>query len=187
MALVPYLAKEDMNEKNRKGAELFERKHSRPPWLLMLGAHYPPFLEATEAMYPSFMEQGEIDRDTKELMFVASSEVRDCKWCVGSHSRYLVLEGGMTREQVERARRGEDEESLTPLQKLLINFSRRVAEDPRKIGESDIKELRAAGLKDSQIVEAVAIVAASAYTNTFVDALGMIDDLEMMGLQDEYF
>ena len=49
------------------------------------------------------------------------------------------------------------------------------------------KELREAGLKDSQIVEAVAVVASSAYTNTFVDALGMIDDLKMMGLEDEYF
>ena len=66
-------------------------------------------------------------------------------------------------------------------------IARCVAEDPRKIGEDDIKELREAGLKDSQIVEAVAVVASTAYTNTFVDALGMIDDLEMMGLADEYF
>jgi uncharacterized peroxidase-related enzyme len=187
MALVPYLDKKDMNEKNRNGAELFERKHGRPPWLLMLGAHYPPFLDAAEAIYPHFMEQGGIDRDTKELMFIASSEVRGCAWCVGSHSRYLVLEAGMTREQVERARRGEEEQSLTPTQRLLIDFSRRVARDANRIGEKDIEELRAAGLDDSQIVEAVAVVAASAFTNTFTDALKIVDDLEMMGLEDEFF
>ncbi len=187
MALVPYLDKKDMNEKNRKGAELFERKHGRPPWLLMLGAHYPPFLDAAEAMYPAFMEQGEIDRDTKELMFIASSEVRGCKWCVGSHSRYLVLEAGMTREQVERARRGEDEQSLTPTQKLLIDFSRRVAKDATRISEKDIGELREAGLSDGQIVEAVAVVASSAFLNAFTDTLKMVDDLEMMGLEGEFF
>ena len=187
MALVPYLDKKDMNEKNREGAELFERKHGRPPWLLMLGAHFPPFLDAAEAIYPAFMEQGRIDRDTKELMFIASSEVRGCEWCVGSHSRYLVLEAGMTREQVERARLGEDEQSLTPTQKLLIDFSRRVAKDPIKVSKKDIDELRAAGLDDRLIVEAVAVVAASAFLNTFTDTLKMSDDLEMMGLQDEFF
>jgi uncharacterized peroxidase-related enzyme len=187
MALVPYLTKDDMNEQNRKIAEKFEKKHARPPWLRMLGAHFQPFLDAVDALYPHFMEHGGIDRETKELMFIASSHARACKWCMGSHSRYLVQEVGMTREQVDRSRSGEDEPGLTGRQKLLIGFARKIAEDPKKVLEKDIAELRAAGLTDSQIVEAVAVVAMSAFTNTFTDTLKMADDLEMMGLQDEYF
>lgn len=187
MALVPYLSKDEMTEKNRAVAEKFEKKHGRPPWLRMLGAHFQPFLDAVDAMYPHFMEHGLIDRETKELMFIASSEVRACKWCMGSHSRYLVQEVGMTREQVERSRRGEDEQSLNDEQKLLIRFARKVAEDPKKVLQKDIDTLRVAGLNDSQIVEAIAIVSLSAFTNTFTDTIKMADDLEMMGLEKEYF
>ncbi len=187
MALVSYLSKDDMNEKNRAVAETFEKEHGRPPWLRMLGAHFPPFLDAVDALYPHFVEHGGIDRETKELMFIAASEVRGCKWCTGSHSRYLVQEVGMTREQVERARRGGDEPSLSDTQKLLIGFARKIAQDPKRVVEADIDDLRRAGFTDGQIVEAVAVVAMSAFTNTFTDTLKMADDLEMMGLQDQYF
>jgi len=80
MALVSYLTKDDMNEKNRAYAEKFERLHRRPPWLRLLGAHFPPFLDAVDAMYPRFMEEGSFDRATKELIFIASSEARGCQW-----------------------------------------------------------------------------------------------------------
>lgn len=186
MALVPYLGKEDMNERNRAVAEEFERRHCRPPWLRMLGAHFPPFLDATDAMYPNFMKYGSLDHATKELVFVASSDARGCGWCRGSHSRYLVKEVGLTAEQVRRAREGEDADGVTDLQKLLIRFARKVATAPREIDEHDIAELREAGLDDAQIVEVVAVCCFSAFTNTFTDTLKMSDDLEMMGLQDEW-
>lgn len=187
MALVRYLTKDDMNEKNRAYAEKFERLHGRPPWLRLLGAHFPPFLDAVDAMYPKFMEAGSFDKATKELIFVASSEARGCQWCMQSHSRFLVKELGLTREQVIRARAGEDVPELTDLQRLLVRFARRVAKNPREINEKDIEELRARGLGDQEIVEVIAICCFSAFTNTFTDTLKMAEDLEMMGLEEEFF
>ena len=187
MALLPYLDKNDMNPSNRAFAEAFERRHKRAPWLRMLGAHYQPFLDATDAMYPKFMEEGGIDRATKELVFVACADARGCDWCRGSHSRYLVQEVGLTREQVKRAREGEDVSELTDLQKLLVAFGRRVAKNPQAINEADMTELRNAGLSDSEIVEIVAVCCFSAFTNTFTDTLKMTDDLEMMGLEADWF
>ena len=187
MALVPYLTKDDMNEGNRAYAEKFEEKHGRPPWLRMLGAHYPPFLDAIDAMYPNFMENGSLDKATKELIFVASAAARGCQWCMQSHSRYLVQELGLTRDQVMRARAGEEVADLSHLQLLLIGFARRVATDPQGIKGDDIDALRAAGLSEKEIVEVVAVCSFSAFTNTFTDTLKMADDIEMMGLQEEYF
>ena len=80
MALVPYLTKDDMNESNREFAERFEKKHNRLPWLRMLGAHYAPFLDAVDAMYPKFMEEGNLDKATKELIFIAGADARGCHW-----------------------------------------------------------------------------------------------------------
>jgi uncharacterized peroxidase-related enzyme len=187
MALVPYLDVEEMPEPHRQYAKDFERDHGRLPWLRVLATHYPPFVDAVSAMYPSFMTEGGIDRVTKELIFVACAETRGCQYCMGSHSRHLVQELVLTREQVEMARAGEDAPGLTPLQRLLIRFARKVAIDPQKIAPSDIDELRAAGLGDSEIVEVVAVCSFSAFTNTFTDTLKLADDFEMMGMQDEYF
>ena len=187
MALVPYLELDLMPEPHRGYAKDFEKQFGRLPWLRLLGGHFPPFLEAISALYPPFMTEGQIDRVTKELMFVAGAETRGCQYCMGSHSRYLVQEVGLTREQVMRARQGDDAEGLTPLQKVLIRFARKVARDASSVGAVDVEELRAAGLGDAEIVEAVAICCFSAFTNTFTDTLKMGDDFEMMGMQDEYF
>jgi len=104
-----------------------------------------------------------------------------------SHSRFLVQELGLTREQVIRARAGEDVPGLTDLQRLLVRFARRVAKSPRDITVADISELRAAGLGDREIVEVIAICCFSAFTNTFTETLKMADDLEMMSLEKEFF
>ncbi len=187
MALVPYLTLDDMPEPHRSYAKDFHENFGRLPWLRLLGGHFWPFLDAISAMYPPFMTEGAIDRVTKELMFVAGAESRGCQYCMGSHSRYLVQEVGLTQEQVMRAREGGDAPGLSPLQRLLIRFARKVALEPRAVGPADIEQLRAVGLSDAEVVEAVAICCFSAFTNTFTDTFDMGDDFEMMGMQDEYF
>jgi uncharacterized peroxidase-related enzyme len=187
MALVPYLTTEQLQGKHRDYAEAFEKRFGRLPFLRLMGGHFPPFLDAVDAMYPPFMTEGAIDRDTKELMFVAGSEVRGCQYCVGTHSRHLVQEVGLSREQVKRIRSGGGDNDLTEKQKALITFARRVAEDPKRIGEKDINELRELGLDDAQIVEAIAVIAMSAFTNTFADTLNLADDFGLMGVEDEVF
>lgn len=104
-----------------------------------------------------------------------------------SHARYLVQELGFTKEQIIRARAGEDVAELTDLQRLLVRFARKVATVPKGIGEKDIEALRAAGLDDNTIVEVVSVCSFSAFTNTFTDTLKMADDLERMGLEKEFF
>ena len=188
MALVPYLDKDDMNPSNRAFAEKFERHHKRPPWLRMLGAHYQPFLDATDAMYPKFMEEGGIDRATKELVFVACADVRGCDWCRGSHSRYLVNEVGLTPRPGQARARGRGHARFDRSTEAPDRVRAQGCEEPpRAIGEADMAALRDAGLSDSEIVEIVAICSFSAFTNTFTDTLKMTDDLEMMGLEDDWF
>lgn len=187
MALVPYLKTHQLEGEHREYAETFEKRFGRLPWLRLMGGHFPPFLDAVDAMYPSFMANGDLDRNTKELMFVASSEVRGCQYCVGTHSRHLVQEVGLTREQVKSIREGGEDDTLSATQKLLIGFARKVAEDPKKVLKRDIDDLRSAGLSDAQVVEAIAVVAMSAFTNTFADTLDLADDFAMMGVEDEVF
>lgn len=106
---------------------------------------------------------------------------------MGGHSQFLVKELGLSREEVEAARAGEEVAGLTEQQKALIRFARRVAEQPRQIDERDIATLRAAGLDDAMIVEALSVCMMSAWTNTLADTLKFDLDLERLGMRQGYF
>lgn len=106
---------------------------------------------------------------------------------MGGHSQFLVKELGLTHDEVERARAGEDVEALTEQQKVLIRFVRRLAERPRQIEAADVAALRALGLDDATIVEAMSICMMAAVTNTFADALKFDEDLEGFGMRQGYF
>jgi len=106
---------------------------------------------------------------------------------MGGHSRFLVQELGLTKEEVQAARIGKEVESLTEQQKELIGFARRVAERPRQINGDDITVLRGVGLDDATIVEALSVCMMSAWTNTFADVLKFDEDLEEFGMREKYF
>jgi alkylhydroperoxidase family enzyme len=93
----------------------------------------------------------------------------------------------MDRETVIALREGRDAPGITPKERALIEFARRVAANPRRIGSDDIAELRGVGLSDAEIVEAVSIVMLSAFTNTLSNTFKFDEDLEAFGMRDQYF
>jgi alkylhydroperoxidase family enzyme len=106
---------------------------------------------------------------------------------MGGHSQFLVKELGLSQDEVERARAGEDVAALTEQQQVLIRFVRRLAERPRQINPDDVAALRAQGLDDATIVEAMSVCMMAAVTNTFADALKFDEDLERLGMRQGYF
>jgi alkylhydroperoxidase family enzyme len=106
---------------------------------------------------------------------------------MGGHSRFLVQEFNLDRDTVIALREGRDVPGLTPKERALIRFARRVAVNPRQIGADDIAELRSVGLSNAEIVEAVSIVMLSAFTNTLANTFKFDEDLEAFGMRDRYF
>lgn len=94
---------------------------------------------------------------------------------------------GLTQAEVEAARAGQPVDALTEQQNRLVHFARRVAERPRQIDESDIEALRAVGLDDASIMEALSVCMMSAWTNTLADTLKFDQDMEAFGLREGFF
>ncbi len=78
MALVPYPDLQRLDPSVREMIERFSREHGRPTLVRWMLGHFPPALRAIDAMYHPFMCEGRLDRRLKELLFVASSQVRGC-------------------------------------------------------------------------------------------------------------
>jgi hypothetical protein len=58
----------------------------------------------------------------------------------------------------------------------MILFAVKCSRDPRSLVETDFANLRQHGLKESEILEIIAMAALAVYANIIADATGMDDD-----------
>ena len=66
-----------------------------------------------------------------------------------------------------------DSDAITPPQRALLDFARKVTENSQAIRPADIEELRAAGWSDLQIAETIHLTALFACFNRVVNAFGL--------------
>ncbi len=65
---------------------------------------------------------------------------------------------------------------LSPIERALCDYAMKLTKTPEKMGQSDVDSLRALGLSDRAINDAVQVVAYFNYINRVADGLGV--DLE---------
>ena len=178
MALVPYPEIEDLDPEIRGHIEHFSGEHGRPTLLRTMLAWVPEASAGMDDLYHPVMENGALPRRLKELLFVSASHARECQYCTGGHSRFLVEEFGYDPETVMRMRAGEDVEGLDSGEHALLLFVRRAASEPQATTADDIDDLRALGWTDAEIVEALAMACHAGYTTTFAQALHLEWDID---------
>jgi alkylhydroperoxidase family enzyme len=187
MAILPYPEMSDLSEEVRAHVERFAADHGRPSLLRWMLGWSPSASEAMEGLYHPIFASCRLDRRLKELLFVAASEQRQCFYCMGGHSRFLVNEYGYDRDDVERMRRGETVEHMDPAEHALVMLIRRAATDGEPVTPDDIAAVRAHGWDDDSIVEALAAGAQAHFTNTFAQAVRLEDDIEPSEGLNGYF
>jgi uncharacterized peroxidase-related enzyme len=117
---------------------------------------------------------GLLPRTLKELMFVAISQDRECAYCEAAHlacCRMLGVEQGALEELVSNVT-----DLSPPKVRDIILFGLKCSRNPQSLTEEDFKRLRAHGLCDSEIMEAISMAALAVYANTIADATGMPAD-----------
>jgi len=77
-----------------------------------------------------------------------------------------------------------DDAGLTPAERLLLDYVKKVTEAAYRTTPEDVQQLRDAGWSEPQIAEAVYITAMFAFFNRVADAFGISPQgyLEMNGL-----
>lgn len=118
----------------------------------------PRALIAHFELYRAIMFQpSPLSRAAREALAVAVSEANGCSYCVAHHSEALRRLGN---------------QDANPLPDEVLAWARRLARNPEAASETDIEALRAAGLEDRAILDAVLTVAYFSYVNRLVLALG---------------
>lgn len=117
---------------------------------------------------------GELPRPLKEMLIAAISHDRACLYCEAAHLACCRMLGvdAATLDALVR-----DLDDLTP-EKLrdIIVFAVRCARDPQSLAEADFASLRSHGLRDSEIMELIAMAGVALYLNVVADATGVEPD-----------
>ena len=117
---------------------------------------------------------GLLPRTLKEMMFVAISQSRECRYCEAAHlacCRMLGVEARAIEQLVSNVT-----ELSPPKVRDIILFGLKCARDPQSLTQEDFEGLRRHGLGPSEIMEAVSMAALAVYANTIADATAMPAD-----------
>lgn len=145
-----------------------------PPNFIKTQGHSLAVARGTWGLVQNVLVGGLLPRTLKEMMFVAISQARRCRYCVAAHlacCRMLGIEPGALESLVANVN-----DLSPPKVRDIIQFGLKCASDPQSLTDGDFADLRSHGLGQSEIIEVIAMAALAVYANTIADATGMPDD-----------
>ena len=131
-------------------------------------AHSPTVAQGTWSVYRDVGHFGKVPKTIKEMLFVAISQARNCRYCEAAHLAICRL-FGLEKETLETLTR--DLNALKPGRtRDVIKFGLKAALEPQGVTQEDYDLLRRHGLADEEIVEIIGMAAFSVYANIVADA-----------------
>ena len=176
MAFISILKPDEASIESRIVYEEFYRRMSfpAPPNFITTQGHSPTVARGTWGVVENVLVKGEIARWTKEMIFVAISKDRNCRYCTAAHiacCRMLGVKPGVLDALVTDINSIPDDKL-----RAMILFALKCSRDPQSLAERDFERLRGHGLKQSEIVELIAMSAFAVYANIIADATAMTPD-----------
>jgi uncharacterized peroxidase-related enzyme len=154
----------------------FQRRMGFPaaPNFIKTQGHSLASARGTWGLVQNVLVGGVLPRSLKEMMFVAISTARGCRYCEAAHlacCRMLGVEPAALEHLVSKV-----SELSPPKARDIIVFGLKCARDPQSLTGEDFDVLRRHGLAQSEIMEVIAMAALAVYANTIADATNMDSD-----------
>jgi uncharacterized peroxidase-related enzyme len=145
-----------------------------PPNFIKTQGHSVAAARGSWGLIQNVLVGGLLPRTLKEMMFVAISHGRNCRYCEAAHlacCRMLGIEPDALNDLVS------DVTDISPPKvREIILFGLKCATDPQGLTDDDFEGLRRQGLGPSEIMEIISMAALAVYANTIADATGMPAD-----------
>jgi AhpD family alkylhydroperoxidase len=156
--------------------EDFYRRMSFPsaPNFITTQGHSFAVVQGTWALVRNVLVGGLIPRWIKEMMFVAISRDRNCRYCEAAHlacCRMFGVSPGLLDSLVGDIQGMTDEKTRD-----LILFAIKCSRSPQQLVQADFDILGRHGMGHAEIVEAIGMSALAVYANIMADATAVEDD-----------
>ena len=162
MARTEALKREQVSAESKPTLDAFTRNIGFTPNMTATFAASPIAFNAWATLLGSLSKA--LDVKTRDSIGLAVSEVNGCDYCLGVHSFTADHMAKLPANEILLARKGH---ASDPKRNAAIEFARKVIETRGKVGDADLKAVRAAGYSDANIIEIVALVAMYSLTNFF--------------------
>lgn len=170
---IPPLPPDQATQEARAVYDEFHRRMSfpAPPNFIMTQGHSPAVARGTWELVRNVLVGGEIPRWKKEMIFVAISKDRNCRYCYAAHLACCRMLGVEVEHLVRDVNLVPD-----PALRAMILFALKCAREPQSLTSSDYDKLREHRLSQSEIVELIAMSGLAVYANIMADASAMAPD-----------
>lgn len=135
-------------------------------------AHDVESLAVRSPLFNAIMyDEGGMSRAERELGALAASMVNRCIYCAAVHAdRHAKLEES-TEVTDQLFAQGNNAE-LSPRNRAIFDFARKLSEAPPEAGPEDMAALRKAGLSDEEILDLILSSALFGWANRLMHVLG---------------
>jgi len=137
-------------------------------------AHVPVAVKHIMGLLIELRAQRNIERRHLELALVVTSKLNECRYCIGHHTKPLMVEG-LSRTAIDRLP-ALDIPELDETDRLVIEYTIAVTNNAQRIPERMFDRLRQ-HFNTAQIVELTLRIALCGFFNRFNDALQIDDEL----------
>lgn len=139
-----------------------ESKLGFAPNIMRTMANSPAVLQGY-LEFSNALSKGNLSPKFREQVALAVSEVNDCQYCLAAHSA-IGRSVGLSEEAIGDSRRGESPDTK---EATVLAFTRNVVENRGWVSDDDVAKLRKVGLSQSDIVELIANISLTLFTNYF--------------------
>jgi uncharacterized peroxidase-related enzyme len=161
--------------------ELFakcQEKLGLVPNVLVAYAHNPEKLRAFGQMYNTLtLARSGLTRLEREMIAVAVSALNRCWYCLVAHGA-AVRVMSQSPELGEALVMNHHHAELSPRERAIIDFARKLTTDSANIGEADRAALRGHGFTDADIWDIAEVAAFFNMSNRLASAVGMVPNPE---------
>lgn len=130
------------------------------PNLFRVAAQSPATLEALVALFGA-VSKGRLNAKYREAIALTVSEIDACDYCLSAHTA-LGKGAGLADADVDKARSATADDARLA---ATLRFARLVTEKRGHVADSDVVDVRRAGLNDAEILDVVANIALTTFTN----------------------
>lgn len=175
---MPYIVLKEFDQMDGEIQEklqpIMEKTQGNLDPILKLLALRKDIFNATDGLAKTLlMAQTELPYSTKERIAILVSAENSCAMCVDLHKRVAKMLG-MTQEQIDEVLEGVENINCSDEEKTLLKFCVKASKkDNYKIAKEEVDAIKNAGYSESQLFEAVTIVAYFNYINTLSNVFGL--------------
>ena len=108
------------------------------------------------------LDAAKLDKKLREMVYLLTSQINGCEYCLASHTSTAVEHGVMTLEESIQARKAQ---SPDPRADALLKFAKEVVEKRGHVSDETFQAVKDQGFSDEEIVETIGTIGLATLSN----------------------